>query len=281
MAMITLASASGAPGVTTTGLALAACWPRPCLLVEADPSGSSALLAGFWRGTRDHTGVVDLVKAHRAGVLADALLRMAMPVDGTQASVIIGSRSHEQAAGLARLWEPLAGVLRDLAARDQDVIVDAGRLGLEGSPAPLIDQADVTLLVVRTSLVDVAGARSWALSLQDAAGPGHEVRLLLVGPGRPYSAGEVSRALGVAVAGSIRWDPVRAAVFSHGDPMPAARGFRRLSGSPDVAGRAFAVSGYQRSVQAAGEALRSIVERSDRDRARWIAPHTSGEEARP
>ncbi len=281
MAMITLASASGAPGVTSTGLALAACWPRPCLLVEADPSGSSALLAGFWRGTRDHTGVVDLVKAHRAGVLADALLRMAMPVEGTQASVIIGSRSHEQAAGLARLWEPLAGVLRDLAARDQDVIVDAGRLGLEGSPGPLIDQADVTVLVSRTSLVDVAGARSWALSLQDAAGPGHEVRLLLVGPGRPYSAGEVSRALGVAVVGSIRWDPARAGVFAHGDPMPAARGLRRLAGSPDSAGRAFAVSGYQRSVQAAGEAVRAVVERSDRERARWIAPHTGGEEARP
>ncbi|MBI5027337.1 MAG: hypothetical protein HZB48_00580 [Actinobacteria bacterium] len=216
--------------------------------------------------------MVDLVKAHRAGVLADALLRMAMPVDGTQASVIIGSRSHEQAAGLARLWEPLAGVLRDLAARDQDVIVDAGRLGLEGSPAPLIDQADVTLLVARTT---------WALSLQNAAGPDHEVRLLLVGPGRPYRAGEVSRALGVAVAGSIRWDPVRAGVFSHGDPMPAARGLRRLTGSPDAAGRAFALSGYQRSVQAAGEAVRAVVERSDRERARWIAPHTSGEEARP
>lgn len=56
MAMITLVSASGAPGVTSTALALASSWPRPVLLVEADPSGSSALLAGFWRGSRDHTG---------------------------------------------------------------------------------------------------------------------------------------------------------------------------------------------------------------------------------
>ena len=279
MALITLTSASGAPGVTTTTLALAACWPRPCLLVEADPSGSSALLAGYWRGTRDHTGVVDLVKAHRAGVLADALLRMAMPVEGTQASVIIGSRSHEQAAGLSRLWEPLTQVLRDLAARDQDVLVDAGRLGLEGSPAPLVGQADVTVLVARSTLVAVAGARSWALSLQEGAGPGHEVRLLLVGAGRPYSAGEVSRALGVGVVGSIGWDPARAAVFSHGDPLPAPRGLRRLRGGPDAARAAFAASGYQRSIHAAGEALRAVVERSERDRARWIAPQASGEEA--
>lgn len=281
MALITLASASGAPGVTSTALALAACWPRPCLLVEADPSGSSALLAGYWRGTRDHTGVVDLVKAHRAGVLADALLRMAMPVEGTRASVIIGSRSHEQAAGLARLWVPLAGVLRDLAARDQDVIIDAGRLGLEGSPTPLIEQAEVMVLVARSTLVAVAGARSWAVSLLDGAAPGHEVRLLLVGAGRPYSAGEVSRALGLPVAGSVTWDPARAAVFSHGAPLPAARGVRRLGGGPEAARRAFAASGYQRSVQATGEALRAVVERSERERARWIAPHTGGEEARP
>lgn len=270
MALITLASAGGAPGVTSTGLALASCWPRRCLLVEADPSGSAALLAGFWRGTRDHTGVVDLVKAHRAGVLADALLRMAMPVDGTQASVIIGSRSHEQAAGLARLWEPLAGVLRDLAARDQDVLIDAGRLGLEGSPTPLIDQSDVTVLVSRTRLASVAAARSWALTLSDAVLPGHEARLLLVGPGRPYSASEVGRALGLAVVGSIGWDPDRAAVFSDGTPLPPPRGVRRLLGGSAAA--AFAGSGYQRSVQAAGEALRALVDRSEQERARWIAP---------
>lgn len=281
MALITLTSASGAPGVTTTALGLASCWPRPCLLVEADPSGSSALLAGYWRGTRDHTGVVDLVKAHRAGVLADALLRMAMSIDGTQAAVIIGSRSHEQSAGLSRLWEPLTVVLRDLAARDQDVIVDAGRLGLEGSPAPLIDQADVTVLVARSSLVAVAGARSWALSLLDAAAPGHEVRLLLVGAGRPYSAGEVSRALGVAMVGSIGWDPARAAVFSDGAALPEPRGLRRLTGGADAARHGFAGSGYQRSVQAAGEALRAVVERSERERARWVAPRAGGEEARP
>lgn len=281
MALITLTSASGAPGVTTTALGLASCWPRPCLLVEADPSGSSALLAGYWRGTRDHTGVVDLVKAHRAGVLADALLRMAMPIDGTQAAVIIGSRSHEQSAGLSRLWEPLTVVLRDLAARDQDVIVDAGRLGLEGSPAPLIDQADVTVLVARSSLVAVAGARSWALSLLDGSAPGHELRLLLVGAGRPYSAGEVSRALGVAMVGSIGWDPARAAVFSDGAALPEPRGLRRLTGGADAARRAFAASGYQRSVQVAGEALRAVVERSERERARWVAPRAGGEEARP
>lgn len=50
MALVTLVSAAGSPGVTTTGLGLALCWPRPVVLVEADPAGSSALAAGYFRG---------------------------------------------------------------------------------------------------------------------------------------------------------------------------------------------------------------------------------------
>ena len=42
MAVIALTSASGSPGVTTTALGLALLWPRPVLLVEADPTGGSA-----------------------------------------------------------------------------------------------------------------------------------------------------------------------------------------------------------------------------------------------
>lgn len=44
------------------------------------------------------------------------------------------TRSHEQARSLVPLWEPLTAALRSLDATGQDVIVDAGRLGLFGSP---------------------------------------------------------------------------------------------------------------------------------------------------
>ena len=56
MAVIALTSASGSPGVTTTALGLALLWPRPVLLVEADPTGGSGLLAGYFRGTREYDG---------------------------------------------------------------------------------------------------------------------------------------------------------------------------------------------------------------------------------
>ena len=70
MAVIALASAAGSPGVTTSALGLALTWPRPVLLIEADPTGGSAMLAGFFRGTTAHTaGLIDLAWAHREGLL--------------------------------------------------------------------------------------------------------------------------------------------------------------------------------------------------------------------
>ena len=46
MAVVALTSASGSPGVTTTAVGLALTWPRPVLLIEADPTGGSGVLAG-------------------------------------------------------------------------------------------------------------------------------------------------------------------------------------------------------------------------------------------
>lgn len=249
MTIITLASASGSPGVTTTALGLAMFWRRPVLLVEADPTGGSALLAGYWRGQRDQTGLLELVMAERHGVLADALPRMLLTIDGSNVSVLVGTKSHEQAGSLARLWDPLLGVLQELSG--QDVIVDAGRLGLEGSPQPLVRFSDVTLLVTHSSLPALAAARSWAKTLAADVVPGHEAKIVLVGEGRPYRAAEVSRTLGLPVAGSIEWDPKRAEVFSLGSPFPPAR-FTGEQG----ASRAFEQSGYVRSLKTLATVLR-------------------------
>ena len=74
MALITLTSASGSPGVTTTAVGLALCWPRPVLLVEADPTGGSAIAAGYLRGgTAPTDSLIDLAFAHRDGTLVDAI----------------------------------------------------------------------------------------------------------------------------------------------------------------------------------------------------------------
>lgn len=266
MAVVTLVSASGSPGVTTTALGLALTWPRPVLLVEADPSGSSGILAGFFQGLQDHAGLVDLVMAHRSGLLSEALPRMVLrPDPDGDVSILVGSRSHDQAGGLAGLWEPLLGVLRELSADGQDVLVDAGRLGLASWPRPLVAHSDVTLLVSRSSLPALVAARSWAATLVEDVLPGHEVRLLMVGEGRRYSAGEAARTLGLPTLASIEWDPARAAVFSDGAAKPKPR-----FGGPAAADRAFEQSGFVASVRTAGEALRKLCAGSVKDPLRGM-----------
>ena len=41
--LIALCSAKGAPGVTTSGLALTLSWPRGVVLAELDPAGGDVL----------------------------------------------------------------------------------------------------------------------------------------------------------------------------------------------------------------------------------------------
>lgn len=219
MAVIALASASGSPGVTTTALGLALSWPRPVLLIEADPTGGSNLLAGYFRGTREYgAGLVEL--ALTASDLGDALADVACPVEGTAVSFVAGTRSHTQARAVRDLWAPLAEVLAGLEATGQDVIVDAGRLGLHGSPEPLLDAADLTLLVSRTTLPNLSALRSWADAYQRGPVDWHQCAVLLVGEGRPYSAREVAQVVNLPVLASLPDDPESAAVFSRGAQPP-------------------------------------------------------------
>ena len=243
--------------MTTTAVGLASRWPRPVVLVEADPTGGSGILAGFFRAQVDQPGLVDLVIAQRSDLLADALPRLLLELPGTNASVLVGARSPDQAAGLAQLWPSLLEVLKELAAAGTDVIVDAGRLGLHGWPQPLVSGSDLTVLLLTGDLVSLAAARWWADSLEAGDLPGHSTGIVLVGEGRPYGPREVGRTLGVPVIASIASDPARARVFSHGDSMPEPPRWRRLIKSADATRRAFDSSAYVRSLEVAVEAIRA------------------------
>lgn len=246
MALIVITSASGSPGVTTTALGLALTSSRPTLLVEADPTGGSAMLAGYLRGgTIPTDSLIDLAMAHRHGTLAQALPQSAVTVS-EKVSLVPGTRSHTQARSLASLWEPLTATLRGLERTGQDVIVDAGRLGLTGSPEPLIHAADLCLLATRSDLVSLSAARSWAESLCDdfeRFGASSSLGVLMVGEGDPYRAREVRSVLRIPVAASLAWDPAAARVFSRGAKPP-----KRFDSSPLV-----------RSLRAAQERLEAVV----------------------
>jgi len=264
MALIVLASASGSPGVSTTALGLAFHWHRPVLLVDADPTGSSAVFAGYFQGTQEpNGGLINLALALREGTLGTALPRETLLLDPEASAersawFLPGIRAHEQAPSLLPLWEPLAEQLRAMDRNGQDVIVDAGRLGLAGWPQPLIAASDLTLLVTRSSLPALAGATSWAKTLRGqfaAVGGLSRLGVLLVDEERrwptvptgarvrPYTARHIAKALQIPVVSSVDFEPEAAEVYSHG-----ARKARKFESSA-------LLRGYRASAAAIGSVI--------------------------
>ncbi|QTE28576.1 P-loop NTPase family protein [Pengzhenrongella sicca] len=244
MPVICLCSAAGAPGVTTTAVGLAMNWARPVLLVESDPSGSNGLLGGMFRGAREYeSGLLDIAASPLA--MYDAVRDATRPIEGTEVRYLVGLQTHTQAPGLENLWAPLGEELADLEHTGQDVIVDAGRLGLVGSPEPLLARADLTLIVTRSHLPALAAARSWVEQLRSAPTPWRQPGVLMVGEGQPYRSKEVHKALGLPVISTIADDPAGAAVYHRGAPAP-----RRFGGS-----------GYVRSLHTCAQAITGAVAR--------------------
>jgi len=254
MALIVLTSANGSPGVTTSALGLAMAWPRPTVLIDADPTGARAIPAGYFRGSQLPTDltIVDLAVSHRQGTLAEDLPHMLVRIPDTHVQFLCGPLRHTQARSLESLWEPLSGVLKGLERTGQDVIVDAGRLGLEGSPFPLLMAADVAMLATRSTLPALVAASSWAPTLRNAftrTGAESSLAVLLVGQGMPYGSGEVAKVLDMPVAATLAWDPTTAEVLSCG-----AKPSRKFASSP-----------LSKSLRAAVQALRAASSHDDLD----------------
>ena len=218
MSIIVLTSASGSPGVTTTTLGLACTWTGPAIAVEADPVGGSAMLAGFFRGFEaPRPSAVDLLLAERAGRLAERFSDTLIPIESTEAAILPGPRSHAQAHNALDIWEPLSLVWR--AQADQTVFVDAGRLGMESYPESLLRLADLVLLVTNSNLPGLAAAKQWAeraSHTRQLQPEGPRWAVILVGPGQPYAAREVSAVLGLEVLACLSDDRRGAARYSQG-----------------------------------------------------------------
>ncbi len=257
MAVVALTSAKGAPGVSTAALAMTLLWPRPALLLEADPVGGSSTLAGYLRGTVDHSrGLLGLVMAHRHGELEQALWSQIVRLAGDSVPekagpadrwLLPGLSDAAQAPSTAALWGPLGSLLASLERAGIDVLIDAGRLGAAYAPTPLLRQADLVLLVLGTSLPAVAAVRARLSVLREqlaviptTAGPASGLGLLLVGEGRPYLAREISGSLGLSVVASLSWDPASAEVLAAG-----ATPGRRFESSPLVRSIRGAISASQ------------------------------------
>ncbi|MEU9272230.1 hypothetical protein AB0E04_43525 [Streptomyces sp. NPDC048251] len=229
MAVIALAGCSGAPGVTTSALALLLSWPlepgRRMILAECDPDGS-AVLHGLLQGTLgDRYGLRNLSVAARQGDLGDAFWRQLIDLgseDGkSEAShdrlLLPGITDPVQAASLGSVWKALGVIFRGIAAEHgHDVLIDLGRRGAFGPSGVLAEQADAVFVVVRNTLRCLQAAEGRVRALEERLG---DVSVLMINEG-PYPAGEVQRVLQVPVVATLPYAPKDAKVLSDGAEQP-------------------------------------------------------------
>jgi hypothetical protein len=217
MALIAVAASKGAPGVTTTALALAAVWPRPVLLAECDPAGGDIVyrLPGADGGRLDpRRGLLSLAVAARRGLTPAQVWDHVHKLRGGL-DVLLGVTTAEQGSGLDPLWDAIGAVLAALP--QADVIADCGRLGPEGPYYELLAHAAAVVLVVRPSVGEVVRLRDRAAALSAAVSQrgGHDGRvgLLVVDHlGSGAALAEVEQAVGyrdspVSVLGAIAYEP--------------------------------------------------------------------------
>ncbi|MEO3853069.1 hypothetical protein ABGB09_36550 [Streptomyces sp. B8F3] len=170
MALIAVAADKGAPGVTTTAVALAAVWPRRALLAEADPAGGDLVYRSVGQNGNSldpNTGMLSLAATARRGIAAEQLWDHAQPMSGGL-DVIVGLGNSDQSAGLTRLWPTLGRAFAALAESPHggaDVIADCGRVGVDSGTVELFSHAALVLLVARALPEQIARVRDRASSL--------------------------------------------------------------------------------------------------------------------
>lgn len=218
MTVIALGSAKGAPGVTTTALALAVTWPEPTpvTLIEADPAGGDL---AAWLDLPLQPGLVSLAAAGRRTVEPELFAAHLQAVPGSdRVSVLCGPVASDQAhAALASVRERLLEAARQ---RPGVVLVDCGRLD-PGSPAlRYFEEADQQLVLCRPSLAAVHHLQARLRTLGVMA-----PRLVAVGD-QPYTPDELAVACGVALVHSVAFDPRAAGTLGDG-PALSARALAR------------------------------------------------------
>ncbi|MFF3214149.1 hypothetical protein ACFYYB_26170 [Streptomyces sp. NPDC002886] len=233
MAVIALVGGLGAPGVTTTAMALLMAWPLPerhrIVLVEADPDGG-AVLSGALQGTLGNThGLRNLALAARQGQLGEAFWRQLVDVTdaGSQDRLVLpGLYDPAHASAMEPVWKPLASLFAGIEAHRHDVIVDLGRRGAVGASAVLARQADVVVVVARNTLRSLTQAEVRLAAVREQLGAAADIGLLLLDEG-PFVKEEVRKKLQVTVTAVLPWRPKEAAVLSDGAEQP-----RRFDAAP-------------------------------------------------
>ncbi|MFI1400940.1 hypothetical protein [Streptomyces sp. NPDC020681] len=237
MAVIALVGLPGAPGTTTTALALLRVWPLEggwrMVLAECDPDGGAVLPGALSGRIAADRGLPNLAVSTRTQgqELVASFWTQLMAVGnsaGDHSRLLLPGLAHpSQASSLTPVWNQLADLFTGIEKHQHDVIVDLGRSGAFGPSSVLAARADAVVLVVRGTLrsIHAAKARIDMLRslLDDADGrEGDPLAVLLITEGT-YGPREVEKELRTPVVATLPHRPKEAAVLSDGSPE--GRGF--------------------------------------------------------
>lgn len=145
----------GAPGSTTTALALGVSSAEPTIVAEADPYGGDLAVRCAAPDGRGATfpptpTVLTVATEARTGVSPSLVASKAHPFTGST-RIVPGHFSAEQARGVKQ-WGPLVDALRAATSR---VVADLGRIHVSSPTLPIAAAADVVVVVTRPELGSV------------------------------------------------------------------------------------------------------------------------------
>lgn len=235
MVWVTVVSGKASPGTTTTVALLASTWPRPVLVVDADPTGGDLLpgwLGPWWADglLRGDRGVASLAAATH-GLPAESIPACALAPHVQRVPAVTGARllagveSRAQARAIGDDgWQRVAGVLFDLSSTGPDVLVDAGRWDCD-TAVPLLTNADVVLLAVRSYTRHLAAAYATWQALRRTV-PDERLGLVCCAS-TPHGTRRVRASLDLPIRAMLPDDPATAAVFSDAASLPGRRNPRR------------------------------------------------------
>ena len=230
--LVVLCGDKGAPGVTTSALALASAWPEQAIVVEADPAGGDLAIRLHPGGDAipDAPTVLSLAATARSDMTPDLVARHAHPLSKA-VSVVPGAIRREQMARRAD-WSSLADAV---GRSDVPIVADIGQLHAASPMLPLAAAADVLVVVGRPDLTSVVRLRQRLASL------GTDVGAVRGSPPRLYAVLVAAARHGRAYASDLGQllDETTARPFMSGIGFLAhdAAAVRRLEAGGDPAGR--------------------------------------------
>ncbi|HEV2376251.1 MAG TPA: hypothetical protein VGS19_29285, partial [Streptosporangiaceae bacterium] len=288
MTLIAVAADKGAPGVSTTCVALAAVWPRPVLLAECDPAGGDLVYrfpSAAGPQLDPQRGLLSLAVAARRGLGSEQVWQHTQKLRGGL-DVLVGVVTPEQGVGLESLWGPMGAAMAGLP--QADVIADCGRIGVDGPHFDLLAHASMVLLVTRARLEEVVRLRERVTTLGTALARRDRtpwIGAAVVAPHREFhsAVAEVSAALGQQSGGRRTGQaaPRRpGAQTSYSTDYRPGAGFSAGSGYGGLAGVLGGLAFEPRSAeqlrgQWGGGLDRSLLIRTARDLAGRISAYLS------